>query len=124
MSSQFTRSRINSVRNAVRGLLHVIRTQKNAWIHSVATVGVILIAAWLQVAARDWAILMLTIAVVWMGEFLNTALEIVVDLASPEQHPLAKVGKDVGAAAVLIAAIAAAVIGFVILGPPLVAKFN
>jgi diacylglycerol kinase (ATP) len=50
---------------------------------------------------------------------LNTAIEAVVDLASPAKHPLAKVGKDVGAAAVLIAALAAVGVGLLILGPPL-----
>jgi diacylglycerol kinase len=64
-------------------------------------------------------VLILTIAMVWTAEFLNTALEIVVDLASPELHPLARVGKDVGAAGVLVAAASAVVIGILILGPPL-----
>ena len=63
--------------------------------------------------------LLLTIAMVWAAEFFNTAIEAVVDLASPVQHPLAKVGKDVGAAAVLIAALASVGVGLLILGPPL-----
>jgi diacylglycerol kinase len=71
---------------------------------------------------RDWAILSTTIAMVWTAEFLNTALEIVVDLASPDLHPLARAGKDVGAAAVLIAAISAVITGVIILGPPLIEK--
>jgi diacylglycerol kinase len=60
-----------------------------------------------------------TIALVWAAEFFNTAIEAVVDLASPMQHPLAAVGKDVGAAAVLIAALASVGVGLLILGPPL-----
>jgi len=71
---------------------------------------------------RDWAVLSTTIAMVWTAEFLNTALEIVVDLASPDLHPLARAGKDVGAAAVLIAASSAVIIGIIILGPPLIDK--
>lgn len=67
----------------------------------------------------DWAVLLLTIALVWTAEFINTALEAVVDLASPQQHPLAKVGKDVGAAAVLIAALTSILVGLLVLGPPL-----
>jgi diacylglycerol kinase len=59
-----------------------------------------------------------------MGEFINTALEAIIDLASPQIHPLAKIGKDVGAAAVLIAAIAAVIVGLLILGPPLVVKIG
>jgi diacylglycerol kinase len=74
---------------------------------------------WLGIARYEWAIILLAIALVWMAEFLNTALEAVVDLASPDDHPLAKAGKDVGAAAVLIAALGAALIGLLILGPPL-----
>jgi len=58
----------------------------------------------------------------WTAEFLNTALEAVVDLASPSHHPLAAVGKDVGAAAVLVAALASILIGGLILGPPLWAR--
>ena len=58
-------------------------------------------------------------AVVWMAEFMNTALEAIVDMIMPEKHPLAKVAKDVTAAAVLIGACAAVLVGFLILGPPL-----
>ena len=68
--------------------------------------------------------IILTMAMVWTAEFLNTALEAVVDLASPQHHPLAKVGKDVGAAAVLIAAAASVIIGLLLLGPPLWAKLK
>lgn len=84
----------------------------------MATVAVILIGLWLRLEPRDWAILILTIALVWTAEFINTALEAVVDLASPQLHPLAKVGKDVGAAAVLISALTAVLVGLLILGPP------
>jgi diacylglycerol kinase len=80
---------------------------------------VLVMALWLQLPLRDWAVLLLTIAMVWTAEFINTALEAVVDLASPQQHPLAKVGKDVGAAAVLIAAATSVLIGLLVLGPPL-----
>jgi len=115
----FLRSRLQSFRHAFAGWYYVIRTQKNAWIHAIATFCVVLMASWLELSARDWAVLILTIGMVWMAEFLNTALEAVVDLASPQKHPLAKVGKDVGAAAVLIAAMAAVPIGLLIMGPPL-----
>jgi diacylglycerol kinase len=73
---------------------------------------------------RDWAVLLLTIALVWTAEFINSALEAVVDLASPQHHPLAKVGKDVGAAAVLIAALTSIIVGLLILGPPLWEKLQ
>ncbi len=113
----FLVSRGHSFRHAFYGWWFVIRTQRNAWIHAVITVLVMLLALWLRPPFRDWAVLFLTIALVWTAEFINTALEAVVDLASPQQHPLAKVGKDVGAAAVLIAALAAILVGLLILGP-------
>jgi diacylglycerol kinase len=116
---EFFRLRALSFRYAFAGWWYVIRTQRNAWIHALASTLVLLLAAWLQLPARDWAVLILTIAVVWSAEFLNTAIEAVVDLASPELHPLAKVGKDVGAAAVLIAALASVLIGLLLMGPPL-----
>ena len=121
---KFIRSRIQSFRNAIVGLWHVIRTQQNAWIHAVATILVFLLAIWLGLSLQAWAILILTVAMVWTAEFINTALEIVVDLASPDLHPLARVGKDVGAAAVLIAALSAVIIGFLVLGPPLLSKIS
>lgn len=117
--ADFIRSRVRSFQYAFAGWWYVLRTQRNAWIHGLASVLVLLLAGWLRLPVRDWAVLILAMGLVWMAEFLNTALESVVDLASPQLHPLAKAGKDVGAAAVLIAALCAAVVGFLILGPPL-----
>jgi diacylglycerol kinase (ATP) len=116
---EFIKTRIISFGHAFRGWGYVIRNEKNAWVHAVVTILVIILATWLVIPVRDWAVLILTIAMVWMAEFLNTSIEAVVDLASPVHHPLAKVGKDVGAAAVLITACAAVLIGLLILGPPL-----
>jgi diacylglycerol kinase len=115
----FFQSRLCSFRYAFAGWWFVIRTQRNAWIHAVASALVVILGFWLHLSARDWAVIVLAIGMVWTSEFLNTALEAVVDLASPQQHYLARVGKDVGAAAVLIAAVSSALIGFLILGPPL-----
>jgi diacylglycerol kinase (ATP) len=115
----FLRSRARSFRYAFSGWWFVIRTQRNAWIHMVVSVMVVVVGFWLHLEARDWAMIVFSIALVWTAEFLNTALEAVVDLASPHHHRLARVGKDVGAAAVLIAALGSALIGFLILGPPL-----
>jgi diacylglycerol kinase (ATP) len=115
----FFTSRAHAIKHASRGWWYVLRTQRNAWIHAVVTTLVVVLAFWEQLPLRDWAVLLLTIVLVWMAEFINTALEAVVDLASPGQHPLAKVGKDVGAAAVLIAALTSILVGLLILGPPL-----
>jgi diacylglycerol kinase (ATP) len=118
----FLQTRIRAFHNAFSGLGYVLRTQRNAWIHATATSLVLIFAIWLDISIQDWTILILTIGTVWTAEFINTALEAVVDLASPYNHPLAKVGKDVGAAAVLVAAISSVIIGFLILGPPLLEK--
>jgi diacylglycerol kinase (ATP) len=115
----FFSSRVASFGHAFRGWHYVLRTQANMWIHTAIATAVLILGLWLHLPARDWAILILTTAVVFAAEFLNTAIETVVDLASPGIHPLAKIGKDVGAAAVLVAALAAVLIGLLILGPPL-----
>ena len=120
----FILSRVQSFGNAFRGWWHVIRTQQNAWIHAIVSTAVFIVGLWLGLPPRDWAVLLLTIAMVWAAEFFNTAIEAVVDLASPAKHPLAKVGKDVGAAAVLIAALAAIGVGLLILGPPLLERIG
>jgi diacylglycerol kinase len=86
----------------------------------VVSIIVIAMSFLLHISASDWALIMLAIAIVWIAEFLNTALEAVVDLATNHsQHELARVGKDVGAAAVLIAAVSSVVIGLLTLGPHL-----
>ncbi len=112
-------SRLASFRHAFAGWWYVLRSQRNAWIHAVASVAVVAVSLWLELGRIEWAILVLTIALVWVAEFVNTAVEAVVDLLSPDIHPLARVAKDVAAAAVLIAALAAVVIGLLLLGPPL-----
>jgi diacylglycerol kinase len=120
----FLRSRSRSFKFAIEGWWFVIRTQQNAWIHAIVSIVVVLLGLWLQLSARDWAVIILAIAMVWAAEFFNTALEAIVDLASPEQNHLAKVGKDVGAAAVLIAAGASVLIGLLIMGPLFLVKIQ
>jgi diacylglycerol kinase len=120
----FILSRLHAFRHAFRGLFYVMKTQRNAWIHTAITVLVLILGVWLEISLTEWAIIILTTALVFMAEFINTAIEAVVDLASPNKHPLAKIGKDVGAAAVLVAAFASVLIGLLILGPPLFEKIN
>ena len=116
------RGLIGSFRFAIAGIAHLFRTQRNARIH--LTVGIIAcgLAAWLQISRVEWGVLVLTIASVLILEGINTALEAVVDLVSPQVHPLARIAKDVAAGTVLIAAIASVGVGLAILGPPLLAK--
>ncbi len=120
----FVHSRAQSFIHAARGWWYVVRTQRNAWIHVSITAAIVIVSFWLGLDARDWAVLLTVTALVFVAEFLNTAIEVVVDLASPQIHPLAKVAKDVGAGAVLLAAIAAVLVGLLILGPPLWARLS
>ena len=113
------RGRALSFRYAFEGWWYVLRTQRNAWIHAVASVAVFGLAWWLELSRWEWAILLLTSMAVWMAEFINTAVETVVDMVMPEYHPLAKAAKDIAAAAVLVGALGAVVIGLLIMGPPL-----
>ena len=115
----FIKSRLKAVRFALEGMRFILRTQPNTWIHSLATLCVILLGLWLHLDPRDWAILVLTICVVWAAEAMNTAIEVFTDLVSPQQNPIAKIAKDTSAAAVLAAATGSVVIGLFILGPPL-----
>ena len=120
----FFKTRALSFRYAFGGWWYVIRTQRNAWIHAIVSICVIGISIWLGLNRYDWALIIISIAKVWTAEFINTALEAIVDLTSPEQHELARISKDVGASSVLIAAGSAALIGLIILGPPLWARLS
>lgn len=120
----FFSSRLASFRYAFHGWRYALRTQRNVWIHTAVAAAALILGLWLKLPPRDWALLVLTAAMVFAAEFLNTSIEAIVDLASPEIHPLAKIGKDMGAAAVLVAALAAILVGLLILGPPLWAKLS
>ena len=113
------RSLSRSFRHAFAGLAYAVRTQPNICIHLLAAAGVILIALWLKLSLVELGLLVLTIGLVLVAELVNTAIEALVDLVSPEPHPKAKVVKDVSAGAVVVAAIVSVAIGILILGPPL-----
>jgi len=121
---RFLRKRIQSFKPAIDGWRYVLQSQQNAWIHAAFSILAIGLSIWLQIGSIEWAIIFLTMGIVWMAEFLNTALEAVVDLASPETHPLARIGKDIGAAAVLISALSALLVGLLIFIPPLLIRIN
>jgi diacylglycerol kinase len=109
-------SRIISFRNAFAGIFHVIRTQRNTWIYLAVTFLVFLAGILLHIDWYEWLFLIIFIGLVWSAECFNTAIESVVDLASPELHPIAKIAKDTAAAGVLILAIGAALVGIIIFG--------
>jgi len=95
--------------------------QTNARIHAAATVLVLLLGFWLRLASAQWGLLLLAIALVWVAEALNTAIERLTDLVSPEYRPLAGEVKDLAAAGVLLAALGGAGIALVVFGPALLA---
>lgn len=109
--------RVRSFSYAIRGVAVMLRTQQNAWIHAAATVAVLAAGLFFGISRLEWCWIVLAIVAVWTAEALNTALEHLTDVASPEFHPIAGQAKDVAAGAVLIAAVGAAAIGALVLGP-------
>lgn len=110
-------ARLRSFTYAFAGVVHMLRTQHNAWLHVLATVLVIAAGFALQVSPEDWRWLIVAMALVWSAEAVNTAFEHLCDVVSPEFHEGVKRAKDVAAAAVLFCALAAAVIGVLTLLP-------
>jgi diacylglycerol kinase len=101
---------------AGRGIV-VLLGEAHGRIHAVATVIVILLGLRLGISAQDWALLAICVALVLAAEAINTAVERLVDIVSPEWHPLARDAKDLAASAVLIAAIGAVAVGAIVFLP-------
>lgn len=112
-------NRWSSFKYALAGWVYMLRRQRNTWIMAWATPLVLLLALWLQVDNISWALLFMAITIVWLTEFLNAAVEASIDLTTSEFHPMAKVGKDVAAAAVLLGVMNAVIVGLFVMGPPL-----
>src|SRR5690349_17795227 len=102
---------------AFHGLWYALRTQRNVRVHLVVAIIVTIAGIFLRVSALEFALLYVAIAGVFIAEMFNTVIEICVDLAKPEYHPLARIAKDVAAGAVLLSALLAVVIGLFVLGP-------
>jgi len=100
--------------HAGNGIRYAIRTQMNIRVHLGITVAVLLLGLYLRLSRLEMMILVLTIMIVLAAEMFNTAIETVVDLISPEYHPLAKIAKDVAAGAVLVCAVGAVAVGILI----------
>jgi diacylglycerol kinase (ATP) len=117
-------ARARSFVYAGRGLSTMLASQHNAWIHAVASAGVVLGGLAAEVDRLEWCALVLAIVAVWTAEALNTAFEFLCDVASPEFHPLVAKAKDVAAGAVLIAAMGATLVGLLVLGPYLLSALS
>lgn len=111
--------RISAFRDAARGFRVLLADEPHARFHAVATVLVLWLGFWLEISAAEWCAVILAIGMVWVGEAVNTAIEAVVDLVSPERHALAGKAKDIAAGAVLLAAVTAASVGGVVFLPKL-----
>ncbi len=107
---------------AFTGLWYALRTQRNTRIHLSIAAAAIALGLWLGLSPDQWALLTLTISFVLVSEMLNTTMETLVDLVSPDYHPLAKTVKDVVAGTVLLTAITSVIVGLLVLGPPLWAR--
>jgi len=104
----------------VAGIADLLKSQPNAVIHLIAAVVVVAAGFFFSLSATEWGFAIVAIAFVFAAEALNTALEYLTDLVSPEYHPLAGRAKDAAAGAVLIAAIGSAIIGSIIFLPKIV----
>jgi diacylglycerol kinase (ATP) len=111
------RKRILSFKFAINGILYLVKSQHNFWIHLFAAVVVVAAGFVFEVSATEWLVLILTIGSVLAAEAFNTAIELMVDKISPEYNKTAGLIKDVAAGAVLIMAIAAVVTGALIFAP-------
>jgi diacylglycerol kinase (ATP) len=111
------KKRANSFVYAFKGIKTLFATQANARIHGIAIILVTLCGFYFNINKNEWCLIIFACTIVLMAEAFNTAIEFIVDLVSPDYHPLAGKAKDVAAAAVLITAIGAAGIGFLIFLP-------
>jgi diacylglycerol kinase len=115
MIPTFLAARLRSIGYALKGITILIRTQHNAWLHSVATVGVIIVGFFLHLRRLEWVAILLCIGLVWAAEALNTALELLADEVDRNHRPGIGRAKDVAAAGVLIAAVISIIVAGVIL---------
>ena len=110
----------NSFKYAFEGILQAYVGEQNLKIHTVIAVLVIIFGFILKISYTEWLVCLVLIGLVLMAEFFNTSIEYLVDLTSPEIHPLAKATKDTASAGVLMMAIISAIIGLIIFVPKLI----
>jgi len=110
-------SRIKSTTNAWRGIGIFIRSTHNAWVHIFFSALAIYMGFTLQISSLEWIAIVFAIGFVILAETINTAIEIDIDLTSPNYHPYARDTKDVAAGAVLITVAMAGIIGLIIFLP-------
>ncbi|HRH25164.1 MAG TPA: diacylglycerol kinase family protein [Candidatus Paceibacterota bacterium] len=110
-------ARGRSVKHAIRGLRIILKTQHNAWVHAFFAVLAIVLGFYFDISTAEWSAIILCITTVLASEAFNTAMEIDMDLTSPEYHPYARDTKDIAAGAVLLTVIGSVVVGLIIFIP-------
>jgi len=121
---KFTLSnRLKSFGYAFKGIVYLMKSQENMLIHLIATILVIIAGFVLKVNLKEWALLAFAVGLVWVTEAINTAIEQFIDFINPGYHYSAGKAKDLGAGAVLLAAITAVVIGLLIFLPKIFRLF-
>ncbi|MES2315838.1 MAG: diacylglycerol kinase family protein [Patescibacteria group bacterium] len=110
-------NRIKSLGHAIRGLGVFFRSTHAAWIHIATAIVVVCLGFALKISSTEWMFIVFSCGLVLITESINTAIEIDIDLTSPEYHPFARDTKDVAAGAVLLAAITAVIMGLIIFLP-------
>jgi diacylglycerol kinase (ATP) len=110
-------SRLKSFVFAFAGVRYFFITEHNAWIHALATIAVVAFSFVIGLSGYEWIAIVFAIALVWVTEMLNTAIEKSMDHLSPAIHQEVKIVKDVAAAAALTAAIAAVIVALIIFMP-------
>ena len=111
---------VDSFRYASCGIVEAYKGEQNLMIHTVIAILVVIFGFVFQISYTEWLVCLVLIGLVLMAEFFNTAIEFVVDLASPDIHPLAKLAKDTASAGVLMMAIISAIIGLIIFVPEII----
>lgn len=112
-----TKERLNSFVYAWAGIKAAIRTEHNTWIHLMLTLTAFGLAIALRISREEWMALVVVIAMVWTAELFNTVIEKIMDFLSTERHPQIKIIKDMAAAAVMVTALAAVIVGLLIFIP-------
>jgi len=115
---------IDSFRHAFHGLHYVLRAERNVRVHLTIAAIVTVVGLWLGLDPVEWALIVFAIALVLVGELVNSVTELTIDVVCPNYDVRAKRAKDMVAAAILVAALASVCIGVLVLGPPLLAKMS
>lgn len=116
-------ARAKSFTHAVRGIAIFIKSTHNLWVHFCITLGVIFFGFYFCISKIEWIEIIFAIGFVLVAEAFNTAIEVDIDLTSPEYHPYARDTKDIAAGAVLIASVVSAIIGLIIFLPKIFILF-